>query len=65
MRLKKGDKVKIIQEEAPYGFEGKEGTVLFWKYDDNEYWYMVEVGEMNEDTPYESWFLREHLEKIG
>lgn len=57
-----GDKVKIIQEDAPYNSSGKSGVILDIDDDDKQTWYWVRFDKPNDDMPYESWFVKEHLE---
>ena len=62
--MKIGDKVKIIQEDAPYNSSGSLGVILKIDDDDIQTWYWVEFHQENDDMPYESWFVKEHLELI-
>ena len=61
--MKIGDNVKIIQENAPYNSYGKLGVITDIDYDDDrdEWWYWVKFDKENDDMPYESWFVKEHL----
>lgn len=44
---------------APYNSKGKKGTII--GYDPSDNMYLVEFDTPNPDTPYESWFRKEHL----
>ena len=61
--MKIGDKVKIIQENAPYNSSGKLGVILDIDYDKltERNWFWVRFDKPNDNLPYESWFVKEHL----
>ena len=64
--MKLNDKVKIIQENAPYNSYGKLGFITDIDYDDDrdEWWYWVQFDKENDGIPYESWFVKEHLKVV-
>lgn len=63
--MKIGDKVKIIQENAPYNSWGKLGVILEIDYDKltERNWFWVRFDKENDGMPYESWFVKEHLKR--
>ena len=66
--MKLNDKVKIIQENAPYNSYDKLGVITDIDYvvDDGrkEWWFLVQFDKVNDETPYESWFLKKHLKAV-
>ena len=66
--MKLNDKVKIIQNNAPYNSSGKLGVIIDIDYlvDDErkEWWFLVQFDKENDKTPYQSWFLKEHLKVV-